>query len=297
MSTKAWRRARLGTSEPWYRPVRAIHDEHFYDPWEEHLARLNARYGLQDDDVLLTHGPGLPPPWFNGDIESIEPGQWVLVISLNPKLNPRDLKARDRYCGQGFTPATYWDHWRRFNVNHWYPRFFSPLATLAAGALGLQLEPGEMPRFAANRMLFIELCPYGSQKFRLPRQVVGALVEQDEGFKLAAEVRRVLIERGALILVNGNPAVEDLEAVEGKRLSLTHIGYDSVDTPPLGKRQKRRWHKQGRYVANGLSLPVVGFPFLKAPFRQYSNAELLQLGTHIQQFLRGEVWSGPGASP
>ncbi len=83
----------LSTSEPWYSPIRAIHDEHFYDPWEERLAQINARYGLQGDHALLTHGPGLPPPWFNGDIEAVEPGKWVLVISLNPRIDHRKQDA------------------------------------------------------------------------------------------------------------------------------------------------------------------------------------------------------------
>ena len=76
----------MSNSEPWYGPIRAIHDEHFHDPWEERLTELNARFGLQGDDVFLTHGPGLPPPWFNGDIEAIAQRQH-LVDDPGPELD------------------------------------------------------------------------------------------------------------------------------------------------------------------------------------------------------------------
>jgi hypothetical protein len=59
-----------------------------------------------------------------------------------------------------------------------------------------------------------------------------------------------------------------------------------MDKPVAGKKQKRRWHKQGHYTVGDRHIPVVGFPFLNAPFRQYSNAELLQLGGHIRYFLK-----------
>ncbi len=125
----------------------------------------------------------------------------------------------------------------------------------------------------------------------MPRRAVTELAETDDGFKLAAKVRRLMIERGkpALILVNGKPAIEDLEVIESERVSLTPIHYESVDVPAPGKKQKRRWHKQGHYTANGLQIPVVGFRFLRAQFRQYSNAEFLQFEAHNQRFLRTSI--------
>lgn len=273
----------------WYDPVRAIHDEHFYDPWEERLRRLNARLALHEDDVFLTHGPGLPPPWFNGDIEVVQQHRWVLVISLNPRLNPRDPDAQDWYRDQRFTPAAYWEHWRRFNTRHWYPPFFSPLVKLAAGALGIAVEPADIPSFATNQMLFVELCPYGSQKFSLSRHTVEELVRSEPGVRIAAEVRRILIEKGqpSLILVNGTEALNDFESVESERIELGEVRYESVDAPAMGKKRKCLWHKQGHYHAQGRRIPLVGFPFLRSPRTHNSNAERRQLETLIREFLGG----------
>lgn len=279
----------MDTHERWYGQIRAFHDDHFYDPWEERLTQINARLALREDDVFLTHGPGLPPPWFNGDIEVVQPHQWILVISLNPRLNPRSHTAQDWYRDQRFTPDTYWEHWRQFNTQHWYPRFFSPLANLAAGALGIVVEPQAVPRFATDQMLFVELCPYGSQKFGLSRQAVEDLVGSEPGFKIAAEVRRILIEQGqpALILINGTEAVKDFESVESERIELNTVRYESVDEPARGKKRKPLWHKQGYYLAMGRRIPLVGFPFLRGARTHNSHAERRQLESHIREFLGG----------
>ncbi len=66
-------------ASPWYSEIRAIHDRHFDDPWQERLTYLNERYGLTGKDALAIHGPNVPPPWFNGDIEAVEAGTWVGV--------------------------------------------------------------------------------------------------------------------------------------------------------------------------------------------------------------------------
>ena len=55
----------------------------------------------------------------------------------------------------------------------------------------------------------------------LSRQQLPELSASDEGFRIAAEVRHLLIERGrpALVIINGNPAVEAIEMLEGKRVT------------------------------------------------------------------------------
>ena len=276
------------SSEPWYSEIRAIQDRHFYDPWQKRLSQINEKYGLSGKDALATHGRNVPPPWFNGDIEAIEPGRWVLVVSLNPRVDPQSQEAMHRYRDQEFTPEKYWDHWRRFNTTNWYARFFSPLARVAAYGLGESLEDQESEKsFATNRMLFIELCPYGSLQFKLSRDVVEELTQEDVGFKLAAKVRRILIEQGrpVLVLLNGTATIEDFEFVDRERVSLRRIEYPSVDKPAVGKNQKRLWHKQGYYGAPHGHVPVVGFPFLRSRMTAASNGELRQLGGHIRYFM------------
>src|SRR5829696_1175123 len=82
----------------WYQDVRHIHDRHFHDPWQDRADAINQRYCLSRKHMLLTPGPGVPMPWFNGDIEAVEPGRWVLVISLNPHTDPDAQDALDRYA-------------------------------------------------------------------------------------------------------------------------------------------------------------------------------------------------------
>ena len=61
----------------WYDGIRAIHDRHFGDDWQERVNELNRRL-TGPQDFMLPHR-AYPPPWFNGDIERLEPGRWVLV--------------------------------------------------------------------------------------------------------------------------------------------------------------------------------------------------------------------------
>ena len=66
--------------------LRRIHDETLTIDWQPKVTKLNRRLGLSGDDVLSLSIPGLPPFSFNGDVEAIVPGKWILVISLNHQL-------------------------------------------------------------------------------------------------------------------------------------------------------------------------------------------------------------------
>src|SRR4051794_34456594 len=77
------------SSSDWLSQIRAIHDASFTIDWQLHLDDLNARLRRSDQVELSTAVRGLPPPWFNGDVEAIKPNEWVLVISLNPAEAPK----------------------------------------------------------------------------------------------------------------------------------------------------------------------------------------------------------------
>lgn len=156
----------------WYQEIRAIHDQHFSDPWQERVDAINRRHNLPREHMLLTPEPGRPLLWFIGDIEAVKPGRWVLVISLNHYANPDAREALDGYASAEHTPDTYWDYCRRYNTKHWYPRFFGPLARVAAAGLGEALTREQEPTFATNRMIFVEICPYGSKRFSLPWEAI-----------------------------------------------------------------------------------------------------------------------------
>jgi len=266
----------------WYHEIRDIHNRHFHDPWQERADTINQRYALPRAHMLLTHGPGVPMPWFNGNIAVVEPGRWVLVISLNHQINPDAHDASARYARAKYTPATYWDHWRTFNTDHWYRDFFGPLAQVAAAALGERLTKEQEPAFATNRMIFVEICPYGSNKFNLPWQAIQELLATDLGFQRAAEVNHLLIEKGrpALVMVNGVKAIDMVEHLYADSLKWQEIHYDSCDLPREGRKPKRLRHYCGSLHISNRTVSVIGFPFLRTPMTHNSNGEVALLANH-----------------
>jgi hypothetical protein len=214
---------------PWYQEIREIHDRHFHDPWQERVDAINQRYLLSRHHMLFAPDSGVLVPWFNGNIEAVEPGRWILVISLNHYVDPVEREASGRDTGAQYTSATYWDQRRAFNMNHWYRDFFGPLARVAATALGDELTKEQEAAFATNRMIFVEICPYGSQKFSLSWQAVEELLATDLGFQRAAEVNRLLIEQGrpALVMVNGLRSIDMFEHLYADALTWQQIRYDT----------------------------------------------------------------------
>jgi hypothetical protein len=109
----------------------------------------------------------------------------------------------------------------------------------------------------------------------------------DLGFRLAAQVRRLLLDQAkpALTLVNGRLAIEDLELVERGHLDWQEVRYESIDGAAMRGRIKHLRHVQGYYAALDGPVPIVGFPFLRKPASHNSNAEMLQLSRKIRDFL------------
>lgn len=265
----------------WRTELRAIYDEALEVDWDAHLTRLNADYGLSGRHALSTTDAGLPPAWFNGDIEAIDPGHWVLVIALNPAKPSAGYYGTDRRLDNG------WDFWRRHNEGKWwYWRFFRPLVQIAAKALGEDVARTDEPVFATERMTFIELCPYASGRFALSAATIDDLTQNDPGFQTAKRFRQILINSAqpALVLINGSAAVRDVEVLDGDRLQWHEVRYLSVDSANRG-RPKRLWHKQGVYTASHGPVLTVGFPFLRTSATHNSNAEITQLGQMIQDFI------------
>ena len=254
------------TSRPWIRQLRELHDQSFSVKWADHLENLNRELGLTGPYELSTPARACPPSWFVGDVEALEPGRWVLVISLNQKRHN---------AGEGFTPKSYWDHWRCLHRKHWYKRFYRPRVRPAATALGVQITPEQEPEFATNRVIFIEMCPYPSDKSRFSGKDFIGLTMEDPGFQEAAHVRRILIEQAspALVMVNGVPAIEALEHLDRDRLTLDERRtYQSATTPA-----KRLWHREGHLTTGESSVPVIAFPF-RSPKAHYSYRDIDRLG-------------------
>lgn len=254
----------------WLHDLRALHDSYFSYDWDSHVRRLNRRLGLTGRNEFGLPAPTLPPAWFVGDVEALVPGKWVLVISLNQARREED-EAWHR--SQRYTPQTYWDHWRWLNRNYWEPRFYRPLVRLAATALGTSVGRPDESAFATDRMVFVELCPYASRQFEIADDVVRVLGSDDIGFRVATQVRRLLVDEAkpAVVLVNGAAAVHELEVLHEDDIDWSERRYPSVAAP-----ERTLWHKEGHWAGK---VPVVGFPFLRKPRTHNSYAEIEQLGT------------------
>ncbi|MYA20228.1 MAG: hypothetical protein F4Z25_08215 [Chloroflexi bacterium] len=258
------------TSRPWVEQLRELHDESFRVDWGDHLENLNSELGLTGRYELSIPARKCPPSWFVGDVEALEPGRWVLVISLNQKRNN---------AGEGHNPKSYWDHWRCLHRKHWYKRFYRPRVRPAATALGIEITPEEEPGFATNSVIFVEMCPYASDKSRFSGKDFIRLTQEDPGFQTAADVWRILIEEAspALIMVNGVPAIEALEHLDRDRLTLGECHtYQSVTTPT-----KRLWHREGHFTTREHAVPAIAFPF-RSPKAHYSYCDIGRLGDRAQ---------------
>ena len=244
---------------------------------------MNQRLGLDGEGELATPAPSLPPSWFVGDVEGLQPGRWVLVVGLNQKRSPHD---EDWHSAQGYTPQTYWDYWRLLNRNHWYARFYTPRVRIAAAALGLEI-PSERVRqqeFATTSMVFIEVCPYSSGAFQFAEEDFVRLAAEDHGFRVAARIRRILIEEAhpALVLVSGNQAITVLEDIERAHLRLGEArSYRSVSRPG-----KRLWHREGHFTHGESRVPIIAAPFLRTQSTHNSYDEIDQLGDYALALVR-----------
>ena len=258
----------------WSDRLRQIFDESFQVDWESHLASLNESLGLGPESRFAVSIPGLPPFWFNGDVEGLVDAPWTLVVSLNHQVGTyRDPP----------TEESYWEFCRLHNQKHWYPRFFRPLVRVAATCLGETVAADEEPEFASRRMVFVELCPYASQGFSLPTPVVEELARSETGFQTAAQITAILIDeaRPHLLLVNGASALANFHALYGPRLAeWDKRAYASASSG------RKLWHEQGILRGPAGDLPVIGFPFLKKPRTHNSNVEIDQLGTAGREFVR-----------
>ena len=258
----------------WLDRLRQIFDESFQVDWESHLASLNERLGLRAESRFAVSIPGLPPFWFNGDVEGLADAPWTLVISLNHQVGTYPHPP---------TAGNYWEFCRLHNQNHWYAGFFRPLVRLAATCLGETVAADEEPEFASRRMIFVEFCPYASRRFNLATSRVEELVGSETGFQTAAQITAILIDgaRPDLLLVNGASAVASFRALYRPRMAV----WESR-TYASATSGRKLWHCQG--ILRGLDhdLPIVGFPFLRTPRTHNSHAEIDQIGTAGREFVR-----------
>jgi len=242
------------TSPEWYAAIRQIHQRGFEEDWQRHVDQLNTQFRLAGKSRLMLPHLTLPPPWFNGDIERLPPNRWVLVVSLNPHIDPNDTSL-DRYA---FSPQAWWDFWRGYNLgDRWKGAFFPRLTRLAAACLGESLPTKEsIKRFASERILFVEFCPYASERFTIGNWSAAKYVADNDklGFTAAREIRQAIFDRGqpALVLCNGKFATYDVKDHQCGHMERVRI--TALDDERLSMSI---W--SAFFSSAGRTFPVVGF--------------------------------------
>lgn len=242
----------MDSQSHWYQPIRDEFDRSFDDPWDARLAQFNNRpYVKTMKTRFLLPRPGLPPAWFNGNIPALQAGEWVLVVSINPYIDPEELPL---YHDDG-SPEAWWNHWCTFNqhpANWGKSHFFPEMVQLAAEACGEPL-PSDLHDFATNRMLFVEFCPYASQGFKgsdwLRWKEVAA---RDTGFDTARRIRQLLFDYGQpkLVLCNGKFPTYD---VKDQQFGVSNLKRKCIERNDLLGTVLNVYH--GHYQ------PVLGAPF------------------------------------
>ncbi len=79
--------------------------EHFDDPWSVRVDRFNDMLQLNDGDRFLLPNSRCSPAWVNGDVQRMKPGEWVLVVSLNPHVDAVNNKLEDLDIESGIQMA------------------------------------------------------------------------------------------------------------------------------------------------------------------------------------------------
>ena len=269
-------------SNSWVRELRRLHDENFDYPWDQHIGALNAAIGLEGRHAFGLAAPTLAPSWLVGDVEVVEPGRWVLVVSLNQARREEDEAS---HTARNYTPQSYWDHWRFLNRNWWEPRFYRPLVRLASRAMRAETPAEAEPEFATSRMIFVELSPYPSREFAISADDIHRLATVDRGYRIATRVREILIHDGepALVVLNGLRTIEAFAHVHRDRARFDEWRrYPSVHN---ARRMLR--HREGRYDAGLSGVPLLGMPFLRKAGTHNANSEVDQLGDMARALVRG----------
>ena len=269
-------------SDSWVVELRKLHDENFDFDWDEHIRGLNAAMEIERRHAFGLAAPRLAPSWLVGDVEAVELGRWVLVVSLNQARREEDEAS---HAARNYTAQSYWDHWRFLNRNWWEPRFYRPLVRLASRALGAETPADAEAEFATTRMVFVELSPYPSREFALSADDIRLLTTTDRGYRVATRVREILIREGqpALVVLNGLRTVEAFAHIHRDRAQFDEWRrYSSVHD---ARRTLR--HREGHYDAGSSRVPLLGMPFLRKARTHNADSEIDQLGDMARALVRG----------
>ncbi len=215
----------------WYDQIRTIVDTSSQEDWLSRLNQFNNRPPVKKAGTTFSlPKDGHPPPWFNGDITALNPGEWVLVVMDNPDadmISTLDLDDDE-------TPDAWWNHWRTFNAEHadWTEKPVYPwLVETAAATFGIAIDGNSVEghQFATNRMLFVDFCPYASSKWPTIEweRDMKPIANRDPGISRARQIRQLIFDHGQpkCVLCFGRYATYD---VKGEQFKEHHMSRKSI---------------------------------------------------------------------
>ncbi len=102
----------------WVQEIDELWVKHFRDPWIERIREFNDILRLNEEAKFLLPNSRCSPAWINGDVHRMKPGEWVLVISLNPHVDAVNNKLEDLDIESG---VQWRQFWKTFNLRreHW----------------------------------------------------------------------------------------------------------------------------------------------------------------------------------
>ena len=268
----------------WLEDLRSEFDRAFLVDWSQHIRQLNVDLKLSGSDLLVE--TPRPPEFFWGDLEALQPSQWVAVVSLNPQV----YSAKDEawYQQQDWTPQAYWDYLNRRDLkgfreaDYYYTRFARPLVKLAGPALGIVDPVSDEVTILMRRMALFEILPYASRTYVPRPDIASSLVVSDMGCAIAQQAALGAIKhrRPAAVLINGSDAVHVFAAVH--QVVWTEQRYPSESNAPKSLR-----HWEAAYESDTGTVPVFGFPQLRGQSSHNSDVEIQQLASRIAEVVRG----------
>lgn len=252
----------MSDDQTWYAPIRDIFNRASAHDWRVRVAQFNRLPSVQKTKTRF-HLPmeGIWPSWFSGNLTGLNPGEWVLVVSANPHIKFATLPVPTTNP----SPEAWWNGCHAIDpdrANWGQPNVFPQVVQLAAAICDVDVsgDLDTLQHFTANRILFVEFCPFASQNW--PRinwdPTMKNIADENEGIRTARRLRRLLFEHGQpkAVLCLGKEATWDVRDCQFAEDRLYRMYVELQNRPG-----------ESVYMYQGTYQPKEGPPFLVLGFQ------------------------------